>query len=32
MKTLVLDLDETLIHSNFMEFPNGSDIILKVNF
>jgi TFIIF-interacting CTD phosphatase-like protein len=29
-KTLVLDLDETLIHSNFEEFPKGSDIKISV--
>jgi RNA polymerase II subunit A small phosphatase-like protein len=29
-KTLVLDLDETLIHSNFEEFPNGSNIKISV--
>lgn len=29
-KTLVLDLDETLIHSNFEEFPKGSDIKINV--
>lgn len=30
-KTLVLDLDETLVHSDFNPFPE-SDIILKVEF
>lgn len=30
-KTLVLDLDETLVHSQFMEFDNPSDIIIKIN-
>jgi TFIIF-interacting CTD phosphatase-like protein len=30
-KTLILDLDETLIHSSFQPFEGGSDIILKVN-
>jgi TFIIF-interacting CTD phosphatase-like protein len=29
-KTLILDLDETLIHSGFQPFPCGADIILKV--
>lgn len=29
-KTLVLDLDETLIHSNFEDFPKGSDIKISV--
>lgn len=29
-KTLVLDLDETLIHSGFQPFECGSDIVLKV--
>lgn len=29
-KTLVLDLDETLIHSNFEDFPKGADIKLNV--
>lgn len=29
-KTLILDLDETLIHSNFEEFPKGSDIKINV--
>ena len=31
-KTLVLDLDETLIHSGFRPFEGGNDIVLKVNF
>jgi TFIIF-interacting CTD phosphatase-like protein len=30
-KTLVLDLDETLIHSGFHSFECGNDIILKVS-
>ena len=30
-KTLILDLDETLVHSSFVPFPK-SDIILNVNF
>ena len=30
-KTLLLDLDETLVHSSFLPFPK-SDIILNVNF
>jgi TFIIF-interacting CTD phosphatase-like protein len=29
-KTLVLDLDETLIHSNFEDFPKGADIKINV--
>jgi RNA polymerase II subunit A small phosphatase-like protein len=29
-KTLVLDLDETLVHSGFKPFSIGSDIILKI--
>jgi len=29
-KTLILDLDETLIHSSFTHFNQDSDIILKV--
>jgi len=29
-KTLVLDLDETLVHSAFKKFDKGSDIILKI--
>ncbi len=29
-KTLVLDLDETLIHSNFEDFQKGSDIKISV--
>lgn len=29
-KTLVLDLDETLVHSGFKPFENSSDIILKI--
>ncbi len=31
-KTLVLDLDETLIHSGFRPFEGGNDIVLKVIF
>ena len=30
-KTLVLDLDETLVHSQFFPFPIKSDVILKIN-
>ena len=30
-KTLVLDLDETLVHSQFLPFPIKSDAILKIN-
>jgi TFIIF-interacting CTD phosphatase-like protein len=30
-KTLVLDLDETLIHSGFHHFECGADIVLKVS-
>ena len=30
-KTLILDLDETLVHSNFDPFPRN-DIILNINF
>ena len=29
-KTLVLDLDETLVHSNFIPFPRPSDVIIKI--
>ena len=29
-KTLILDLDETLIHSGFRPFDGGNDIVLKV--
>ena len=29
-KTLVLDLDETLVHSQFQPFDSPSDIILKI--
>ena len=29
-KTLVLDLDETLVHSQFLEFSTPSDIIIKI--
>jgi RNA polymerase II subunit A small phosphatase-like protein len=31
-KTLVLDLDETLVHSGFKPFETKSDIILKIDF
>ncbi len=30
LKTLVLDLDETLVHSQFIEFSSPSDIIIKI--
>ena len=30
LKTLVLDLDETLVHSQFVEFSSQSDIIIKI--
>ena len=30
-KTLVLDLDETLVHSSMTPFPNGSHIIININ-
>ena len=30
LKTLVLDLDETLVHSQFLEFSSPSDIIIKI--
>ena len=30
-KTLVLDLDETLVHSSFTPFPGKNDIILNIN-
>ena len=30
-KTLVLDLDETLVHSQFLPFPIQSDVILKID-
>ena len=29
-KTLVLDLDETLVHSNFLPFPRPSDVIIQI--
>lgn len=29
-KTLILDLDETLIHSSFQSFPVGPDILLQI--
>ena len=29
-KTLVLDLDETLVHSQFMTFSNPSDVVIKI--
>ncbi len=32
MKTLVLDLDETLVHSSFKPFDARADITLKINF
>ena len=31
-KTLILDLDETLIHSSFKELPFDPDMKLKINF
>ncbi len=31
-KTLVLDLDETLVHSGFKPFEVKSDIVLKIEF
>ena len=30
-KTLVLDLDETLVHSSMTPFPNGSDLTIEIN-
>ena len=30
-KTLILDLDETLVHSGFYPFERKSDIVLKIN-
>jgi RNA polymerase II subunit A small phosphatase-like protein len=32
MKTLVLDLDETLVHSSFKPFDVKADISLKITF
>jgi RNA polymerase II subunit A small phosphatase-like protein len=32
MKTLVLDLDETLVHASFKPFNVNADITLKINF
>ena len=29
-KTLVLDLDETLVHSQFIPFDNPSDVVIKI--
>ena len=29
-KTLVLDLDETLVHSQFMPFSTPSDVVIKI--
>ena len=29
-KTLVLDLDETLVHSSMTPFPNGSDLTIEI--
>jgi Dullard-like phosphatase family protein len=29
-KTLVLDLDETLVHSQFMTFSNPSDVVIQI--
>ena len=29
-KTLVLDLDETLVHSQFIEFSTPSDVVIKI--
>jgi RNA polymerase II subunit A small phosphatase-like protein len=31
-KTLVLDLDETLVHSGFKQFHRRSDMLLKIVF
>jgi RNA polymerase II subunit A small phosphatase-like protein len=31
-KTLVLDLDETLVHSGFKQFHRKSDMVLKIEF
>ena len=30
-KTLILDLDETLVHSAFTPFSRKSDLILNIN-
>ena len=30
-KTLVLDLDETLVHSSMTPFPKGSDLTIEIN-
>jgi RNA polymerase II subunit A small phosphatase-like protein len=32
MKTLVLDLDETLVHSSFKPFDGKPDMTLRINF
>jgi RNA polymerase II subunit A small phosphatase-like protein len=31
-KTLVLDLDETLVHSGFKQFHRRSDMVLRIEF
>ena len=31
-KTLVLDLDETLVHSGFNPFPHPSDVVIQLEF